>query len=94
MNTRQSEGQMVMNRDERLRFKKLLEIMQESDSPTMGNTAVFLDEQGTILYAGIISEWPMLVSVDIEWGKVEERDATKEPFAGKKVKFFSPFVGN
>jgi hypothetical protein len=85
---------MIMNRDVRLRFKKLLEKMHESDSPTMGNTAVFLDEQGTILYAGTISEWPMIKSTDIEWGKIGERDATKEPFAGKKVKFFSPFVVN
>ena len=85
---------MAMNRDERLKFTKLLERMQESDSPTMANTAVFYDEQDTILYAGIISEWPMIITTDIEWGKVEEKDATKEPFAGKKVKFFSPFVGN
>ena len=85
---------MVMSRDERFRFKKLMTKLQESDSPTAGNTAVFSDEQGTLLYAGIITNWPTIISVDVEWGVVKEMDATKEPFAGKKVRFFSPFVGN
>ena len=85
---------MVMSRSERSRFKELLKHMQESDSPTEGNLAVFSDEQGTTLYAGIIVNWPMIVSTDAEWGKVEERDATKEPFAGKNIQFFSPIRGH
>jgi hypothetical protein len=36
----------------------------------------------------------MIVSTDVDWGEVREMDATKEPFAGKTVRFFSPFKGN
>jgi hypothetical protein len=36
----------------------------------------------------------MIISTHAEWGEVKEMDATKEPFAGKRVKFFSPFSGN
>lgn len=85
---------MVMSRNERLTIAKLLEKFIESASPTMGNMAVFYDDNETMLYAGIIKEWPIIISTDVEWGQVEEKDATKEPFAGKNVKFFSPFTGN
>jgi hypothetical protein len=85
---------MTMNRDERLNLRKVLERSVESNKPMTANIAVFSDEQGQPLYAGIITEWPMIVSTDIEWGEVREMDATKEPFAGKSVRFFSPFKGN
>jgi hypothetical protein len=58
------------------------------------NMAVFYNENDTMLYAGIIEEWPMIIAADIEWGMVDRKDATKPPFARKKVKFFSPFPGN
>lgn len=82
---------MSMGRDERARFRRLLERMRETNGPEKGDTATFWDEKGTLLYAGIISEWPMMISVDAEWGKVQEMDATKPPFAGKTVRFYSPF---
>jgi hypothetical protein len=85
---------MAMSRDERLKMQKVLERFVESNEPTKGNVAVFVDEQGTFLYSGIISEWPMIIATDREWGKVMELDATKEPFVGKKVRFFSPFTGD
>jgi hypothetical protein len=86
---------MTMGRAERLKMQQVLkERFVESNKPTMANTAVFYDQQDNILYAGIITEWPMIISTDIEWGKVMELDASKEPFAGKTVKFFSPFTGN
>jgi hypothetical protein len=62
---------MVMSLDERFRFKNLMTKLQESDSPTAGNTAVFSDDQGTLLYAGIITDWPTVISVDVEWGVVK-----------------------
>ena len=85
---------MAMNRDERLKMQKLLERFVESNEPTKANMAVFSDQQGKLLYAGLITEWPMIVSTDAEWGEVREMDATKEPFAGKSIKFYSPFSGN
>jgi len=72
----------------------LAERFVESNAPTQANTAVFYDAQDNIVYAGIITTWPMIITTDIEWGKVMELDSSKEPFAGKKVKFFSPFTGN
>jgi hypothetical protein len=85
---------MVMNRDERLKMQQLLDRILESNTPTQGNIAVFLDEQDTLLYSGMISEWPMIIAVDVEWGEVKEMDATKAPFAGKKVKLYTMLVGN
>ena len=85
---------MTMNRDERLNLRKVLERSVESNKPTTANIVVFSDEQGQPLYAGIITEWPMIVSTDVEWGEVREMDATKGPFTGKSVRFFSPFKGN
>ena len=61
---------MTMNRDARLKLRKLLERFVESNEPTKANTAVFSDEQGTVLYAGIITEWPMIISTHAEWGEV------------------------
>jgi|SRR5258706_9984213 hypothetical protein len=55
----------------------------------MYRTSVFSNKKGKILYAGLITEWPMVIST-AERGEVREMDATKEPFAGKRVKFFSP----
>lgn len=85
---------MTMNRSERSKMEKLLERFVESNEPKQGNMAVFSDEQGTILYAGIIADWPTIISTDIEWGAVKEMDTTKPPFTGKTVRFFSPFTGN
>jgi hypothetical protein len=56
--------------------------------------AVFSDDQGKILYAGIISEWPKFISTDIEWGSVQELDTTQPPFAGKKIKFYTMITGH
>jgi hypothetical protein len=85
---------MTMNRDERLNLRKVLERSVESNKPMTANIAVFSDEHGQPLYAGTITEWPMIVSTGVEWGEVREMDATKQPFAGKTVRFFSPFKGN
>ncbi len=86
---------MSMGRKERIQTQAMLQQRYvESNKPTQANMAVFYDEQDHIVYAGIVTDWPMIISTDIEWGKVMELDATKEPFAGKTVKFFSPFTGN
>ena len=81
---------MAMNREGRLKLQKVLDRCTESNTPTKANIAVFSNKKGKILYAGLITEWPMVISRDAEWGEVREIDTTKEPFAGKTVKFFSP----
>ena len=83
-----------MDSDELRKIKQTIKNFQDSDTPTKANMAVFYDEDDTMLYAGIREEWPMIIATDIEWGMVDRRDATQPPFAGKKVKFFSPFPGN
>jgi hypothetical protein len=81
---------VALDSDEQLKVKQLLDSrFFESASPSIGNVAIFYDEQDTMTYAGIIENWPIIITTDIEWGRVEEKDATQEPFAGKKVKFFS-----
>ncbi len=76
---------MAMNRDGRLELQKVLGRCMESNTPTKANIAVFSNEKGKILYAGFITEWPMVISTDAEWGEVREIDATKEPFAGGQI---------
>jgi len=85
---------MTMKLDERLKIQKLLARFLEADKPLPGNMAVFSDDQGKILYAGIISVWPKFISTDIEWGSVQELDTTQPPFAGKKVKFYTMITGH
>lgn len=81
---------MVMSVQERGQIKELLHHFLESDQPEKGNMAVFYDENDTMIYAGIIQAWPLIIATDIEWGQVEVKDTSKEPFAGKKVRFFEP----
>jgi hypothetical protein len=85
---------MVMDSDERRTMNDLLSRFQESDTPQPGHIAVFYDDKDTMLYAGIIEEWPMIISADIEWGEMQRKDASKEPFAGRTVKFLSALPGN
>lgn len=82
---------MAMNADERRQIKEMLDRdFIEVSKSEQGNMAVFYDDHGTMLYSGIISDWPTMVAVDIEWGFVKGMDTSKEKyFAGKKVKFFS-----
>lgn len=83
---------MVMSSQERDQVKALLRLgFKESTQPDAGNMAVFYDESDRMIYAGIIKEWPIIIATDVEWGKVELKDTLKEPFTGKKIKFFSPF---
>jgi hypothetical protein len=82
---------MIMNPGELIRIQELLKRFTASDKPTKANMAVFYDEKGKMLYAGIISNWPIFITTDIEIGEVKEMDATKEPYASKAVRFFSPF---
>ena len=83
---------MAMNKNERLQIADLLrQGFTESRKSDAGNMAVFYDAHNMMVYAGIIQEWPLIIATDIEWGKVEVKDTTQEPFAGKTVKFFSPF---
>jgi hypothetical protein len=81
---------MTMNPNERSKVQQMISRFKESDEPLPANMAVFRDEQGKMLYAGLISKWPLIIAADIEWGEVREMDATKPPFAGKNVKFYSP----
>ena len=85
---------MTMKLDERLQMQALLKRLLEAKEPLPGNMAVFTDEQEKILYAGIISEWPMIISTDAEWGAVKEMDTTKPPFVGKTVKFYTMLTGH
>ncbi len=86
---------MTMSSEERRKIKGLIDGgFIESDSPTIGNMALFYDEHDIMVYAGIIENWPTIIATDVEWGQVERKDATKQPFAGKKVRFFSPFKGD
>jgi hypothetical protein len=80
---------MAMNIDAQLELQKVLDRCIESNAPTKANIVVFSNEKGKIVYAGLITDWPMVISSDAEWGEVREMDATNEPFAGKTVKFFS-----
>jgi hypothetical protein len=81
---------MTMNLNERQQVKTLLRAFDETGEPLPGNMAVFYDQSDVMVYAGIIEDWPFIIATDIEWGKVERKDTSQEPFAGKKVKFFSP----
>ena len=85
---------MAMGADERTKMKDLLKRLREAKEPLKGNLAVFTDEQGKLLYAGFISEWPKIISTDIEWGAVKEMDTTEPPFAGKRVKFYTMITGH
>jgi len=46
--------------------------------------AVFYDENDTMIFAGIIEKSPVIIATDIEWGKVDRKDTTKEPFTGQE----------
>jgi hypothetical protein len=81
---------VAMNSQERAQVQELLGHCLESDQPEQGNMAVFYDDNDSMVYAGIIKAWPEIIATDIEWGKVELKDTTKEPFLGKKVRFFEP----
>lgn len=85
---------MTMNARECQQIEALANRLGESDTPNKGNLVVFYDEQDRMLYSGIVAEWPTIIATDIEWGEVKELDATKEPFAGKRVRFFDPITGH
>lgn len=78
-----------MTLDRRIRFKKLLSHCSEATEPSKGDFAVFLNDRGELNYTGIITEWPMIVTADIELGEAKELDATKAPFADKTIRYFS-----
>jgi hypothetical protein len=84
-------NKMAMNADERRQIKAMLErdFIEVSKSDP-ANMAIFYDDNDKMMYSGIIEKWPVIVAVDIEWGKVKQMDTSKEPyFTGKKVRFFS-----
>jgi hypothetical protein len=55
------ERQMTMGRKERIQVGAMLQQKYvESDKPTQANMAVFYDERDQIVYAGIITNWPMI----------------------------------
>lgn len=78
-----------MTVSKRLRFKRLLSHCTQATEPSKGNFAVFLNDRGEVNYTGIITDWPMVVTTDIELGEAKELDATKAPFADKTIKYFS-----
>jgi hypothetical protein len=52
---------MAMNRDAQMALQTVLDRCIESNTPTKANIVVFSNEKGKLLYAGLITDWPLVI---------------------------------